>query len=154
MAEARSGLRKDQLGYRVLNWIGIIEQLSRTSANRALTEIGLPWHHFVLLNHFSHRPAEGKTVTGVASAMQQQQPAVTKTLKAMVAAGLLQVEADAQDGRVKRHFLTDLGLAQHKAAVATISPLVRECFEDWDETEMQRLFDQLDRLKIYLDENR
>ena len=154
MAEARSGLRRDQLGYRVLNWIGIIEQLTRTRGNRALTEIGLSWHHFILLNHFSHRPAEGKTVTGVANAMQQNQPAVTKTLKGMVEAGLMRVEADPRDGRIRRHFLTDLGVVQHKAAVATLSPIVRESFEGWDEGEMQRMFDLLDRLKIYLDDNR
>ena len=142
------------LGYRILTWIGIIEQLSRTSANRTMTEIGLPWPQFVLLNHFSHRPDEGKTVTGVARAMQQLQPATTKTLKAMVGAGLLRVEPDSKDGRIKLHFLTALGRERHGEAISRIAPMVQTLFEGWSQDEMSALFEQLDRLKIFLDENR
>jgi len=150
----RGDTEAEALGYRIVNWIGIIEQLARTKANRSMVEIDLPWPQFQLLNHFSHRPAEGKTVTGVARAMQQLQPATTKTMKAMVAAGLLRVEVDARDGRLKHHFLTELGIERHRAAVKRLSPQIRELFDGWTPEEMKTLFDKLDRLKIWLDDNR
>lgn len=142
------------LGFKILTWIGIIEQLARTKANRELTETGLPWNQFILLNHFSHRPAEGKTVTGVARAMQQQQPGITKTMKSMVDAGLLRIEPDADDGRVKRHFVTDLGKQSHAEAVKRLFPQIREIFTGWSGEDMTTLFGQLDRLKVWLDDNR
>jgi len=142
------------LGFRIVNWIGIIEQLARNKANRELAETGLPWNQFILLNHFSHRPAEGKTVTGVARAMQQQQPGVTKTMKAMVDAGLLRHEPDPGDGRIKRHFITDFGKHRHREAVKCILPGIGWLFQDWTEDEMTKLFGQLDRLKVRLDDNR
>ncbi|WP_161973909.1 MarR family winged helix-turn-helix transcriptional regulator [Hwanghaeella grinnelliae] len=142
------------LGFKIVTWIGIIEQLARTKANRELTETGLPWNQFVLLNHFSHRPAEGKTVTGVARAMQQQQPGVTKTMKSMVDAGLLRIEPDAKDGRIKRHFITDIGQKSHAEAVQRLLPEISQMFQNWTGDEMADLFGLLDRLKIWLDDNR
>ena len=62
------------LGWRIFNWIGIINQLSTARASRTLAELKLPFPQFVMLNHFSHRPNEPKTVTSVASALQQPQP--------------------------------------------------------------------------------
>ena len=141
-------------GFKIITWIGIIEQLARTRANRELTAISLPWNQFVLLNHFSHRPAQGKTVTDVARAMQQQQPGITKTMKSMVQAGLLRIETDADDGRVKRHFMTDAGKRQHTEAVKRLAPYIQQIFQGWSSDEMGRLFGELDRLKVWLDDNR
>ena len=64
-----------RLGAKILTWIGIINQLSSTRITRALTPLKLPYPQFILLIHFSHRPEEPQTVTGVASAMQQPNPA-------------------------------------------------------------------------------
>lgn len=142
------------LGFRIVTWIGIIEQLTRTMANRDLSEIGLPWNQFVLLNHFSHRPAEGKTVTGVARAMQQQQPGITKTMKSMVEGGLLRIEADPKDGRIKFHYMTDHGQQRHKEAVNRLLPRLHDLFRDWSREEMDQTFASLDRMKVWLDDNR
>lgn len=147
-------IRKARLAFRLVNWIGIIEQLARTKGNRILAEIGLPWPQFILLNHFSHRPKDGKTVTDVARAMQQQQPGVTKTLKAMVSAGLLRVEKDAADGRIRYHYLTETGIMTHRAAIAALGPALNEAFEEWSLEEMEQTFTALDRLKVYFDTNR
>ncbi len=145
---------KAALGYRIINWVGIIEQLARTKASRSIADIDLPWPHFVMLNHFSHRAEEGKTVTEVARAMQQQQPGVTKTLKAMVEAGLLRIAPDPSDGRIKRHFLTERGRSQHSAGIARLAPLIETLYEDWSIEDMTGLYRQLDILKRWLDENR
>lgn len=145
---------KAALGYRIINWVGIIEQLARNQGNRAIADLNLPWPQFVMLNHFRHRPSDGKTVTEVARAMQQQQPGVTKTLKAMVDGGLLRIESDKKDGRVKRHFLTERGLAIHAEAVTRLAPGIEDMFADWDIEAMADLFRDLDVLKRWLDENR
>ena len=144
---------KSLQGFRILTWIGIIEQLSRNKASHLIGDL-VPWPQFILLNHFSHRPLEGKKVTDVARAMQQQQPGVTKTLKAMVEADLLRIEPDPTDGRVKYHFLTDEGIHRHRTAVQRLGPAIEESFETWSEAEMSDLFATLDRLKRFLDENR
>lgn len=142
------------LGFRILTWIGMIEQLSRTKANRQLSETGLPWNQFILLNHFSHRPDEGKTVTGVARAMQQQQPGITKTMKSMVDAGLLRIESDTEDGRIKHHYMTQLGQRRHKEAVNKLFPVVDDVFQNWTREDMATVFRYLDRMKVWLDDNR
>ena len=54
------------LAFRIVNWIGIIDQLASTEANRVLRPLGLQLPQFVMLNHFSHRPDEARTVTSVA----------------------------------------------------------------------------------------
>ena len=78
-----------RLGAKILTWIGIINQLSATRITQALKPLRLPYPQFVLLIHFSHRPSEPQTVTGVASAMQQPQPGITKTIQKMIVKKLL-----------------------------------------------------------------
>ena len=86
---------------RIFNWIGIINQLSTTRISRALPPLKLPFPQFVLLIHFSHRPEEAKTVTGVAAAMQQPQPGITKTIQKMLARKLLRAAPAPGDARSK-----------------------------------------------------
>ena len=74
-----------QVGWRIFNWIGIIDQLATARAEHTLADLKLPFPQFVMLNHFSHRPHEAKTVTAVASALQQPQPGVTKTIQKLIA---------------------------------------------------------------------
>ena len=77
------------LAFRIVNWIGIIDQLTTTEGNRLLKPLGLPLPQLVMLNHFSHRPDEARTVTSIARALQQPQPGVTKNVQNLVAKGWL-----------------------------------------------------------------
>ena len=77
------------LAFRIVNWIGMINQLATTEGNRVLKAIGLALPLFVMLNHFSHRPDEARTVTSIARALQQPQPGVPKTVQKLVALGFL-----------------------------------------------------------------
>lgn len=140
--------------FRVLNWIGIIEQLMSTRLNQELRDTGIPVPQFIMLNHFNHRPTEGKTVTSVASAMQQPQPGVTKTIQKLVQRGYLRIEVSKSDGRLKYHYLTAEGIAAHRQALHRIMPMVNDIFQGWDEAEVVVLLGLLDRLKVYLDEHR
>lgn len=141
-------------GFRILNWIGIIEQLMTHRASRRLESLALTVPQFALLNHFSHRPDERRTVTQLARVMQQTQPAITKTVKALVAAGYLSAQTDKDDRRVKWLRLTARGQKIRARAIDLMGPDIAEIFGDWRAEEMAELMALLDRLKCYLDENR
>jgi DNA-binding MarR family transcriptional regulator len=140
-----------QLGWRIFNWIGIINQLATARANRTLEELKLPFPQFIILNHFSHRPLEAKTVTSVASAMQQPQPGVTKTIQKMVARKLLKSDPSPDDARSKLLSITPKGLEIQARAIAAFIPRFGEAFQGWEDKEMEDLVRQLDRLKVWMD---
>jgi DNA-binding MarR family transcriptional regulator len=142
------------LPFRIINWIGIIDQLAGTQANRLLRPLDLALPQFVLLNHFSHRPDEGRTVTAIVRALQQPQPGITKTVRKLLDKAWLREEANPGDGRSKVLFLTPAGLARHDAAVTVFTRALAPAFDGWSTAEQQSLFVQLDRLKTWLDANR
>lgn len=140
--------------FRILNWIGIIDQLATTQANRLLAETDLPFPQFVMLTHFHHRPDEGKTVTGIAAAFQQPQPGVTKTAQKLVAKGFLERRPDPEDGRIRRLHLSAAGRRAYGEALARFEPALVRIFEGWTVAELSRLFADLERLRAWLDVNR
>lgn len=140
--------------FRIVNWIGIIDQLASTKANRVLRDHDLPLPQFVMLNHFSHRPEEARTVGGIARAMQQQLPAVTKTTQKLVAKGYLREAPSREDARSKHLFLTARGRTAHGRAIAALLPTLAPAFAGWADKELADFWQYLDRLKTYLDENR
>jgi DNA-binding MarR family transcriptional regulator len=139
------------LGWRIFNWIGIIDQLATARAERTLAELKLPFPQFVMLNHFSHRPQEAKTVTSVASALQQPQPGVTKTIQKLVARKFLKSDPAPGDARSKLLTITPKGLEIHQRAITAFVPRFAEAFQGWEEKEMEDLVRHLDRLKIWMD---
>ncbi len=146
--------KNKDLDFKIINWIGIIEQLASTKVRQLLEDTNVPPPQFSLLNHFSHRPDEGKTVTSVANAMQQPQPGITKTLAKMLSKGFIRETSNPDDKRSKILFLTPEGIAAHKQARQKLIEGMGETFDDWEHTDKEQLFTLLDRLKIYLDNNR
>ncbi|WP_395707993.1 MarR family winged helix-turn-helix transcriptional regulator [Reyranella sp.] len=142
------------LAFRIVNWIGILDQLTSTEANRLLKPLGLGLPQFVLLNHFSHRPEEARTVTDIARALQQPQPGVTKTVQKLVDKGWLGERVHGRDGRSKLLVLTASGKARHRAAIAVLMPSLSRAFADWSARDQQTLFTLLDRLKVWFDRDR
>ena len=142
------------LAFRIVNWIGILDQLTSTEANRLLKPLGLGLPQFVLLNHFSHRPDEARTVTDIARALQQPQPGVTKTVQKLVDKGWLGEQANGRDGRSKLLVLTAAGKARHRAAITALMPSLSRAFADWSVRDQQTLFTLLDRLKLWFDRDR
>jgi DNA-binding MarR family transcriptional regulator len=140
-----------RLVWRILSWIGMIEQLSNARASRALAAIDLPFSQFVILNHFSWRPDEAKTVTSIASALQQPQPGITKTVQKLIARRFLRARPSARDGRSKELFVAPKGIEIHRKAIQTLVPVYSDLFEPWTEGEMEDLLAKLDRLKVWLD---
>jgi DNA-binding MarR family transcriptional regulator len=145
------------LPFRIVNWIGIIEQLAGSAANRVLAPLDLPMPQFILLNHLVNRPggdAGGHTIMAMARALQQPQPGITKTAQKLLDKGFLAERANPQDGRSKLLRLTPKGATAHQAAIAALMPELARAFEGWSEAEMRRLFAALDRLKVWLDADR
>lgn len=140
--------------FRIINWIGIIQQLTDTKMRQLLEGTDVPPPQFILLNHFSHRPDEGKTVSGIADAMQQPQPGITKTIAKMLTKDFLRTEENPQDGRSKTLFLTDTGKTAHADAKNRLEHGMQNTFDGWHEWEKRDFFGFLDRLKIFLDDNR
>ena len=111
--------------FALLNEIGIIEQLARNRFERLQAD-GLRLPHFAVLNHLV-RLGDGRGPAQIARAFQLTKPAMTNTLQRLQARGLVRIEADADDGRAKRVFLTPEGRARRDAAVvaaaADLAPL-------------------------------
>ena len=63
-------------------------------------------------------------------------------------------QANPEDGRSKVLFLTPAGLARHSDAVALFTRQLAPAFDGWSRVELETLFAQLDRLKVWLDANR
>lgn len=142
------------IDFNIINWIGIIEQLTSAKMRQLLDGTDVPPPQFSLLNHFSHRPTEGKTITQTAQAMQQPQPGITKTIAKMVAKGFLREENNPKDGRSKLLYLTEAGIKAHNEAKNRLLYGLKDTFNGWSEAEKHDMFQSLDRLKIYLDNNR
>lgn len=142
------------LEFRIINWIGIIDQLTSTKVRKLLEGTEVPPPQFALLNHFSHRPKEGKKVTDIARAMQQPQPGITKTIAKMVTKEFLEERPNPDDGRSKILYLTPKGIKAHIGARQKLIEGMGNTFDDWSEEEKEILFKLLDRLKIHFDNNR
>lgn len=137
--------------FRILTWIGIIEQLTRSAADRSLKAVNLTYPEFSLLIHFSHGHPPEKTVTGIAADMQMLQPAVTKIVQKLAAKGLLKASVNATDGRSRVLTLTAKGGQALQRALGVIAPALGPAFDGWSEGDYARLFGDLDRLKVTLD---
>lgn len=150
----QDGALADPLDFQIITWIGIIDQLTATKVRQHLEGTNVPPPQFALLNHFGHRPFEGKTVTKVAWAMQQPQPGITKTIAKMLAKGFLREEANPGDGRSKILYLTQEGQDAHHQAKIRLIGAMDGVFESWSQQSKTEFFAYLDKLKIYFDEHR
>ena len=134
----------------ILIWLGAAEQHLENRLNRLLKGSDLPLAQFVILNHLASLPAEGWTVTRLASALDTGQPGVSKILARLVAKHLVAVEADPGDRRLKRHVLTDAGRSVHRDALRRVAPLAGDLLDNWDEAQIDALHTLLYKLKARL----
>jgi len=95
--------------FRIMNWIGIINQLSVTRANDILQTGPVPFPQFKMLLHFYSQDRRPHTVTQVAAAFQQPQPGTTKTIQKLEQKGYLGSIAHPNDGRPRLFSITPRG---------------------------------------------
>ncbi|MBT8389027.1 MAG: MarR family transcriptional regulator [Altererythrobacter sp.] len=142
----------DPLAFKVLNEIGIIDQL----ASHAFTQV-LPRNmtiaQFSVLNHFVRLEHDFRTPAQLASAFQVSRPTMSNTLARLERAGLVQITPDPDDGRGKRVSITETGRAMRDDCIARLGdPLARmqahvpsELIEKLDPllTQLREILDQM-----------
>lgn len=134
----------------ILIWLGVAEQRLMTRVNRALKGTDLPFAQFVVLDHLASLPGEAWTVTGLASALETGQPGVSKMLRRLTAKGYVHIAPDPEDGRVKRHRLTQAGKMAHREAFSRTAPHAEGTFTGWEGGDIDALHRLLYRLKSNL----
>lgn len=113
----------EPIAFRVMNEIGIIDQLGTTLFERAMPH-GLTLPQFVVLNHFV-RLGGDRSPHELAAAMQVTKATMTSTLQRLEAKGFISSTPDPKDGRGKRIAITDDGrLARDQSIMAIQQDLV------------------------------
>lgn len=142
------------LEFRIINWIAIIDQLATTAGASSLKAINLPMAEFTMLNHFMHRPCEGKTISVISRQRQMPQPGVSKIIRKMVNKGLLREEAHDHDARSFVLFVTSQGAEAYQQAIVLLQPSLEGAFADWDADEKRSFMSCLERLKEFFEQTR
>lgn len=142
----------DPVAFRVINEIGIIEQLARHRLERLLPD-GMKVPHFTVLNHCV-RLGDGRTPAQLADAFQVTRGAMTNTLQRLEAKGYIELRPTPGDGRSKEVYLTDAGRAAREQAVQAATALVRRLNTALSETDFAAMLPGLQRLRMALDRAR
>ena len=142
------------LRFQVLNWIGIVAQLSSTLVNQRLAPMDLSYSQFVILNHMTFRGQDGLTITDIARAIQAPQPGVTKTVQKLLDKKLMKAVPNPEDGRSKILFLTSAGKRLRAKAVKDLSEMAAPPFEGISASRLRAMLADLDKLKIWFDDHR
>ena len=115
----------DPLAYRVLNEIGIIDQLATATFTQVLPRPMTP-AQFGVLNHFVRLGHEWRTPAQLASAFQVSRPTMSNTLARLERGGLVAIEPDPEDGRGKRVSITAAGRAMREDCIGRLAQPLSE----------------------------
>jgi DNA-binding MarR family transcriptional regulator len=114
----------DPTAFRVMNEIGIIDQLGTTIFERLMPH-GLTMPQFVVLNHFV-RIGGDQSPHKLADAIQVSKATMTSTLQRLVAKGFITMMPDPDDGRAKRVSITAQGRKARNDALKAIARDLRD----------------------------
>jgi len=137
----------------IVRELAIVHQLMTTRLNRALRPLGLTMTHTSLLLHLTGHP-DGCTIGEIADAMEVNQPAVSKTVKALADRGAVSVHLDPADARRRTIRLTADGGALIGQAMQAMHPEATLGLADLDDERLVTLIDLLRTVRIRLDEAR
>ena len=138
--------------FQLFNEVGIIAQLSRTLLEAQLPE-GVIAPHFGVLNHLA-RVGDGRTPLRIARAFQVPKTSMTHTIKGLEARGWVEVRPNPEDGRSKCVWLTEAGRAFLLETQKKLAGAYDGLAEGIDTATIERLLPDLERVRVYLDENR
>ena len=142
----------DPVGFRLLNEIGIIAQLS-SAHFEALLPDGLSMAGFSVLNHFV-RLGDERMLVDLARAFQVSKGAMTNTVQRLEARGLVEVRPDATDRRAKRVHITAAGRAMREDCVARLAPTLAALDAGFDRDALSGLLPPLAGLRAWFDGRR
>lgn len=145
-------MSEDPVAFRVFNEIAIIDQLARTRVERVLPG-GLTIAQFSVLNHFVRLGGE-RSPARLARAFQVTKQTMTSTLGRLERAGLVEVRADATDGRAKVVAITEAGRAARQACLAAMAPVLDRFARLIGADALAALAPELARIRQLLDAER
>lgn len=140
------------LYFKVLNEIGIIEQLGRAAFEARLPE-GFVLPHFTVLNHLV-RVQDGQTPLTIAQAFQIPKTSLTHTLAGLERHGLVEMRPNPADARSKQVWLTEKGRQFREQAIASMAPSLMQMQAAVSPDEMRELLPKLEALRKFMDQAR
>jgi DNA-binding MarR family transcriptional regulator len=114
--------------------------------NRILDPMGLNMSRLTVLTHFSNRPNQSQTVSSLVTAVNMNQPSVTKIVRHLIQAGWLLTESDPSDARKKSLKITPQGLGVIINAYGKLTPVIDEAFTSMSDEEAGQFNHLLGRL--------
>ena len=142
----------DRIAFRVMNEIGIIDQLGTTLFERAMPH-GLTLPQFIVLNHCVRLGGQ-RTPLQLAEAIQVTKATMTSTLQRLMAKGFITMEPDPKDGRSKRITLTPSGRSAREDAIGSIGHYLSEMEVDIGQSQLEAALPFLVQLRAFLDRQR
>ncbi|MDX2266171.1 MAG: MarR family transcriptional regulator [Hyphomicrobiales bacterium] len=142
-------MSQDPLAFRVMNEIGIIDQLGRTALEAVLPD-DLTVPQFVVLNHFVRLGGE-RSPSDLARIFQVTKGTMTSTLQRLEAKRFIDMLPDPEDGRGKRVRITDAGRAAREASIAAVAPVLAQIEAAVGAEALATLLPALSRIRAHLD---
>jgi DNA-binding MarR family transcriptional regulator len=143
----------DPLAFKILNEIGIIDQL----ASHAFTQV-LPRNmtiaQFSVLNHFVRLELANSSPARLASAFQVTRATMSNTLARLERAGLVTISPDPDDGRGKLVAITAAGRAMREDCIARLAGPLAEMEASVPKELLAQLNPLLTQLRQILDQMR
>ncbi|WP_432473052.1 MarR family winged helix-turn-helix transcriptional regulator [Amphritea sp. HPY] len=139
---------------RLMVLLGIIRQLMASREAKLFADLSLNPSQFGVLNHFTHDPQRSWTVTELAEVMEMNQPGITKIVTVLLAKGLLLSQSDADDKRRRYLNISPQGLRMCSDIFDALGPDISYLFDGWENAELSKMQQQLDKLMRWLDEHR
>ncbi len=123
----------------------ISDQLIRARLSKVLPN-KMELSHFSVLNHLAHTKGE-RTPAQLARAFHVTRGAMTNTLGKLEVAGYVHIRPDWDDARRKLVAISPAGASARDAALAAITPLVREMIGDLGESKVRAVLPVLRELR-------
>lgn len=143
----------DPIEFRVLNEIGMIDQLASHTFTQVLPR-PVTQAQFNLLNHFVRLGHEFRTPAQLASAFQVSRPTMSNTLARLERAGLVSVVADPDDARGKRVSITAKGRAMRDKCIERLAEPLADMQATVPKELLVELLPRLTQLREILDHMR
>ena len=127
-----------------LSRISLVSRRLKSEAQRRLTAHGVHSGQQFILGCLWDR--DGITPGEIASIINVEAPTVTRAVQRMTTSGLVRVDADAEDGRRVRVWLTDEGERLRDVVPAITHRLEEDALSALSAEERVALYDMLDRV--------
>jgi DNA-binding MarR family transcriptional regulator len=114
----------DETAIALFGELFMADQLARNRVSKALPK-GMELSHFSVLNHLAGLSDE-RTPAQLAKAFHVTRGAMTNTLAKLEWAGHVHIRPDWEDARRKFVGISPAGRAARNAAVASVSPLIKD----------------------------